>query len=77
MSCFACGKIEDSERATIKYYKNVHLKTGKVFYLYRKSSGSPLFVVESSYFETIFNNDIKPNFDEGAEYFSIREFTEN
>lgn len=77
MSCIPCTKVSQSEHDVIKYYKKVFEKTGKVFYVYRLSSNSGFNVVEKLYFETIFNTQIKPNFDNGAEYFTIQEFTGN
>ena len=73
MPCLPCAKVSASERNVVKYYKS----TGKDYYVYRLNKTSPFNFVEKQYFNDIFENQIKPNFENGAEYFSIQEFTGN
>lgn len=73
MSCIACRGL--NEQNLIRYYLDVHLKTGDSFYVYKLGNNMPLQVVKSSYFEEIYQKSIKPKLNEGAEYFHIQEFT--
>ena len=77
MSCLPCGKVTNNERLVVKYYKTLFETTGKLYYVYRLKTGGNLYVVEKSYFNSVFHNKIKPNFENGAEYFSISEFKGN
>lgn len=75
MSCFACSKISTTEQGVIKYYKDLYNKKGLIYYVYRLSEKDSLKIVEKSSFNRIFEEQIQPNFNKGAEYFSIKEFT--
>lgn len=44
-------------------------------YLFRTEENGNLKVVSKSSFNVVFESKIKPNFDKGAEYFHISEFT--
>ena len=77
MSCLPCGKVTDKEKVVVKYYKTLFETTGKLFYVYRLGSNKAFNFVEKSYFNRIFETDIKPNLVNGAEYFSIQEFKGN
>jgi len=70
MSCLPCGKVTASEQTIIKYYKS----TGKDYYVYRLASNKPFNIIEKEYFNKVFKEQIKSNFINGAEYFSIQEF---
>lgn len=74
MSCLPCSKVSSQEQNVVKYYKKVYEKTGKVFWVYRLSSKDSFKFVENAYFEKLFNDQIKPNFPNGAEHFHIAEF---
>jgi len=75
MSCLPCAKANNAEQDIFKYYKGVYDKTGKLFYIYKLSPKDGYKVVEKSYFTKIFNDQIKPNLKNGAEYYSIQEVT--
>ena len=77
MSCLPCGKITDNERVLVKYYQTLFEKTGEIYYVYRLSKGSSLNIIKKQYFNRILEEQIKPNFINGAEYFSIQEFKRN
>lgn len=77
MSCIPCSKVSLSEQDVIMYYKDLYKTKGIEYYVYRLSSKSGLYFVEKSYFNEVFINQIKPNFHNGSEYFSIQEFTGN
>ena len=77
MSCLPCGKVTDKEKLIVKYYKTLFDTTGKEYYVYRLFTGDGLKFVEKKYFNRIFIGQIKPNFSNGAEYFSIQEFKGN
>lgn len=74
MSCLPCGKVTHKEKTVVKYYKTLFETTGRIFYAYRLNKQDAFNFVEKQYFNTIFTEQIKPNFDNGAEYFSIQEF---
>ena len=75
MSCLPCGKVGAKEQFVVRYYKNIYETTGKQYYAYRLSSTQSFNFIEKKYFNDIFENQIKPNFINGAEYFAIQEFT--
>lgn len=75
MSCIPCTKVNTTEKGVISYYKDLYKTKGIVHYVYRLSRTSGVKFVEKKYFSTIFENQIKPNFSIGAEYFHISEFS--
>lgn len=74
MGCLVCGKVNPQEAVIVKYYKTLFETTGKLYYVYRLKSNEGFKFVEKSCFNKIFETQIKPNFEQGAEYFSIQEF---
>lgn len=77
MSCFSCSKLSDRDRQVVKYYKTLFETTGKEYYVYRLNANEAFKFVEKQYFSKILQTQIKPNFDNGAEYYSIQEFKGN
>jgi len=73
-ACIPCGTVSKSEQNVIKYYMNLYKEKGFVSYVYRLYENGPIKIVEQKSFEIIFKESIKPNFKNGAEYFSIQEF---
>jgi len=65
------------EKSVVKFYKKLHEQTGRVFYVYRLEAGAEFNFIEDKYFTKILEQQIKPNFKNGAEYFSIQEFKGN
>jgi len=74
MSCLPCSKVSAEEQDVVKFYKKVYEKTGKVFWVYRLSKKDSFKFIENSYFKRLFEEQIKPNFPNGAEHFHIAEF---
>ncbi len=75
MPCFTCGAgLTNKEKNIIFYYKEDYEKNGVERYVYKTSEKSDLLVVKKKYFNKIFEEQIKPNFEKGAEYFHIKEF---
>ena len=75
MACFSCGEtFQESEKEKLQRYKNHYDKTGEVSYYYRLSSDGPIFICWANSFSVILENEIKPNFKNGAEYSHICDF---
>lgn len=76
MGCFSCGKTFSKDASdTVAKYKKEYLKNGIERYVYRLSPSSDLMIIRKEYFNEVFNNDIKPNLENGAEYMHISEYT--
>lgn len=72
--CIPCSKVTQSERDVIKYYKQLYKDKGIEFYVYRLETNGSIRFVSKKEFNMVFESKIKPNFPQGAEYFSIQEF---
>lgn len=77
MSCIPCTKVTQTEQDVIRYYKHIYKTKGIEYYVYRLHAKDGIKVVKKSYFNILFETQIKPNLKHGAEYFSISEFTGN
>lgn len=75
MGCFTCSQIEDKYRNVFKYYRNLYKDKGIIHYIYRLNPSDPWKFVKRESFQAIFDNEIKKELINGAEYFDIREFT--
>ena len=75
MSCLPCGKVKGRDISAVEYYRKLYKDDGLEYYAYRLKAGESFSFVKKSYFNGIFETQIKPNFDNGAEYFHISEFT--
>lgn len=74
-NCFSCGSSFGSGvTGILQYYKHLYETTGLERYFYRLSSDGDVFIVTKSEFKSIFEEDIKPNFHNGAEYAHISEY---
>lgn len=72
--CFSCGaSFNGSEKQLAMHFKEQYEKQGVSRYGYKLKSNGGLFFVRAEYFDTILKTEIKPNFDNGAEYFHISE----
>lgn len=75
MACFSCGKTFGWEiNSLLAICKKQYEKQGIERYFYRTSSTSKIKICRSSEFKFIFEKQIKPNFDNGAEYAHIKEY---
>lgn len=77
MSCLPCSRANAQEQDAFKYYRGIYDKTGQEYFVYKLSTKDGYKIVKSQYFNEIFETQIKPNFENGAEYFSIREVSRN
>jgi hypothetical protein len=75
MGCGICAKLSRKEKDVVKVYKDFYETYGKVYYAYRTETDGVIRFVVGSSFNTVFERDIKPNFDKGAEFFHIKEFS--
>ena len=66
--------MTQTEQDVIKHYKQLYRDYGIQYYVYRLGSGKPIKFIKKEGFEAVFQTQIKPNFDIGAEYFHIQEF---
>lgn len=74
MGCFSCSKLSKNAKNVVKYYRELYETKGLETYVYRLCGNCDFKIVRKEYFNDIFNKEIKPNFEKGAEYFSIQEF---
>ena len=74
MGCGICAKLNKREKNLVKVYKNYYLSYGKEYYVFRTEKGGGLSIVSKNQFNTVYERDIKPNFNKGAEYFHISEY---
>ena len=73
--CFSCGKqFSENTNAILRGFKERYLKYGTVRYYYKLDSNGPILICRASSFSKILENEIKPNFQNGAEYAHIGEF---
>lgn len=75
MGCGICAVLNAREKDFVKIYKDYFKRYGKVYYVYRTETNGGIKIVPQESFNIIFEEQIKPNFDNGAEYFHISEFT--
>ena len=75
--CLPCSKVSNMERSVVMFYKKLFEQTGRIFYVYRLNSADGFNFIEQKYFSKVLEEQIKPNFVNGAEYYSIQEFKGN
>lgn len=74
-NCFTCGKgFNGSVNDTLNHFKIQFDKFGIERYFYKLSENGAVKVCKKSDFSRIFSEQIKPNFDNGAEYSHISEY---
>lgn len=73
--CFSCGeKFNEDVNALLRAYKRQFDKMGIVRYYYWLHPKDSIKICRESSFNTILENEIKPNFQNGAEYAHISEY---
>jgi hypothetical protein len=73
--CFSCGQdFTQNVNALLSAYKEQYEKLGIIRYFYKKETNGAIYICKASSFATIYESDIKPNFDKGAEYSHIKEY---
>lgn len=72
--CLPCSGVKSNQKAFIKKLKKKYEDGIAEHYLFRTEKGGKLSSVEKKHFNYIFELKIKPNFENGAEYFHISEF---
>lgn len=76
--CFTCGRTFNGDvNAMLIAYKKQYEKSGIVRYFYRLKTNGDIFVCRSESFKIILEEQIKPNFPNGAEYSHISEYNPN
>ena len=73
--CIPCTRMSQSDKDVIDYYKHLYKDYDKEYYVYRLGKGEPVKFIKKELFNEVFQNQIKPNFDNGADYFHICEFS--
>ena len=74
-SCFSCGQNFQSDiNALLRAFKQQYLDFGIVRYFYKLEPNGAIYICRASSFNTILENEIKPNFSKGAEYAHIADF---
>ncbi len=75
MPCFSCGQtFNGSVNELLQRFKRDYLERGVERYFYKESETGDIKIVNKRQFEYVFNNIIKPNFVNGAEYAHISEY---
>lgn len=73
--CFSCGENFTSDtNALLRAYKKQFEKLGIVRYFYKLHANDTIKICRSNSFNTILENEIKPNLQKGANYAHISEF---
>jgi hypothetical protein len=72
--CFSCGQtFNGTTQELLRLFKRQHESYGIERYFYRLNANSDLKIVKKDQFKYIFENEIKPNLKNGAEYAHISE----
>lgn len=73
--CFSCGKDFTADtNVLLRAFKKQYEQFGIVRYYYRLKKNGETFICTSSSFKFILENEIKPNFQNGAEWAHIADF---
>lgn len=74
-NCFACGaSLSYGDQNALSYYYRLYKEFGQERYFYRLKTNGPTRVVQREQFNYIFESQIKPNLENGAEYAHISEY---
>jgi len=74
-NCFSCGRtFNGNEKDLLFLFKQDYLQNGTERYFYKLSPQDDLKIVSKKNFNFVFENEIKPNLINGAEYAHISEF---
>ena len=75
MACFSCGQtFNGSVNELLQRYKRDYLERGVVRWYYRLETNGDVRIVKDKQFKKIREEQIKPNFKNGAEYAHISEY---
>lgn len=75
-NCFTCGKgFNYDVNQTLLHFKKVYEAKGIDRYFYKLSENDSIKVVKKQDFNRIFTEQIKPNFENGATYAHISEYS--
>ncbi len=78
MACFSCGaSFNETDIQRVAKYKQYWDEKGVSSYFFRLKTGGELLLVRANGFNTVLENEIKPNFENGAEWAHISEFNPN
>ena len=78
VGCFSCGlAFNGSTNELLKRYKQEYEQHGTERYFYKLSTNGEVLITRKESFKVIFERDIKPNFENGAEYNHIKEYGVN
>lgn len=73
--CFTCGAgFNGSVNDLLLLFRRQYEDMGIERYFYKLSSNGDILTCRKSQFKDIFEQQIKPNFENGAEYSHIREY---
>ena len=73
--CFSCGQNFTSDvNALLRAYKKQYEELGIIRYFYKTETNGSIMICTESSFKTIYERDIKSNFQKGAEYSHISEY---
>lgn len=75
VECFSCGKgFNGDTNALLMHFKRMYNEKGIVRYFFRLSENGNVLTCKGKDFKAIFEQQIKPNFANGAEYSHIAEY---
>lgn len=78
MPCFSCGQtFNGTVNELLQRFKRDYLERGVERYFYKLETKGDVKIVKKNQFAHIFETQIKPNFDKGAEYAHISEYHVN
>lgn len=73
--CFSCGgSFGEDTNAMLRKYKDQFDKLGISRYYYKLNASANVMVCQANSFNFIFENEIKPNLQDGAEFAHISEY---
>ena len=72
--CNPCAQVSNDSKKLIARYKKEYEEGKSDYYVFRTQAGQKVSFVKKEYFNVVFHDRIKPNFDNGAEYWHISEF---
>jgi len=75
MPCFSCGQtFNGSVNELLQRYKLDYIQRGVERYFFKESENGDVKIINKDQFKYYFDNHIKPNFKNGAEYAHIKEY---
>mgnify|MGYP003653384915 FL=1 len=78
MPCFSCGQtFNGSVNDLLSRFKRDYLENGIERYFFKESTDGDIKTFKKSQFKQVYETNIQPNFDKGAEYAHIKEYNAN